>query len=174
MRVRNLAGVQAERLETKLPIRQYVDASPARVLSSTVIALATSPAMSDRLLGMMRVLLVRARFWNASMYFSATFRLAALMPPGEPMAEATARTALALAFATSSMAPASPAALLICACFWPSDSRIAAWRWPSAMLISCWRLPSEVAITARFSRSAVICACMARRIDSGGVRLFSS
>jgi hypothetical protein len=108
------------------------------------------------------------------MYFSAILRLAALMPPDRPIAAATTRTALALASATSSIAPASPAALLICACFWPSDSRIAAWRWPSAMLISCWRLPSEVAITARFSRSAVICACIARRIDSGGVRLLIS
>jgi hypothetical protein len=87
------------------------------------------------------------------MYFSATFRFAALMPPLPSIASATTRTALALALATSSMAPASPCALLICACFWPSDSRIAAWRSPSARLISCWRLPSEVAITARFSRS---------------------
>ena len=32
----------------------------------------------------------------------------------------------------------------------------------------------DVAITARFSRSAVICACIERRIDSGGVRLLIS
>ena len=43
-------------------------------------------------------------------------------------------------------------------------------RSPVAMLIcSCLR-PSDAAISARFSRSAVICACIARRISLGGVR----
>jgi hypothetical protein len=38
------------------------------------------------------------------------------------------------------------------------------------MLICSWRRPSEAAISARFSRSAVIWACIARRISAGGVR----
>lgn len=43
-------------------------------------------------------------------------------------------------------------------------------RSPVAMLICSWRRPSEAAIRARFSRSAVICACIARRISLGGVK----
>ena len=39
-----------------------------------------------------------------------------------------------------------------------------------AMLICSWRRPSEAAISARFSRSAVIWDCMASRISLGGVK----
>ena len=63
-----------------------------------------------------------------------------------------------------------PCALLISACFSPSDLAIAASRAPFARLICSCCLPSDVAITARFSRSAVICACIACRISFGGVR----
>ena len=55
-----------------------------------------------------------------------------------------------------------------------SERAMKASRSPVAMLIcSCLR-PSLAAISARFSRSAVICACIARRITSGGVRFFTS
>ena len=43
-------------------------------------------------------------------------------------------------------------------------------RSPVAMLICSWRRPSLAAMRARFSRSAVIWACMLRRISAGGVR----
>jgi hypothetical protein len=44
-------------------------------------------------------------------------------------------------------------------------------RSPVAMLICSWRRPSLTAISARFSRSAVICACMrAQDGSAGGVR----
>ena len=51
-----------------------------------------------------------------------------------------------------------------------SEREMAASRAPCARLICSCCLPSDVAITARFSRSAVICACIARRISAGGVR----
>jgi hypothetical protein len=60
--------------------------------------------------------------------------------------------------------------LLISACFSPSERAMKASRSPVAMLICSWRRPSDAAIRARFSRSAVICDCIARRIASGGVR----
>jgi hypothetical protein len=66
------------------------------------------------------------------------------------------------------MDSASPWALLMTACFSPSERAMKASRSPVAMLICSWRRPSEAAISARFSRSAVICACMACRISFGG------
>jgi hypothetical protein len=78
--------------------------------------------------------------------------------------------ALALASATAMMAAASPWALLMAASFSPSERAMKASRSPVAMLICSWRRPSEAAISARFSRSAVICDCMACRISLGGVR----
>jgi hypothetical protein len=90
------------------------------------------------------------------------------------MAAATWRTALAVASATVVSASASPCALLIAAVLSPSDSSTFACLAPSAMLISCWRWPSLFAMSARFSRSAVIWACIERRMASGGVRLLIS
>ena len=55
----------------------------------TVVAVATSPARSDRFEGTMSVLLVLARLANAATYCSATFKLTALTPPGETIASAT-------------------------------------------------------------------------------------
>ncbi len=76
----------------------------------------------------------------------------------------------AVASATAVIAAASPWALLISACFSPSERAMKASRSPVAMLICSWRRPSEAAISARFSRSAVIWACIACRISFGGVR----
>jgi hypothetical protein len=70
------------------------------------------------------------------------------------MADAILRMASEVASATAVMAAASPWALLISACFWPSDLAMAASRSPVAMLICSWRRPSDAAISARFSRSA--------------------
>ncbi|ODU56824.1 MAG: hypothetical protein ABT02_19330 [Comamonadaceae bacterium SCN 68-20] len=86
------------------------------------------------------------------------------------MALATRSMAWAVASATALMDSASPWALLMTACFSPSERAMKASRSPVAMLICSWRRPSEAAISARFSRSAVICACMACRISFGGVR----
>jgi len=97
------------------------------------------------------------------------------MPPGELIASATWRMALAFASAIDRIAAACPCAVLISACLTPSDWAMAAARAPAARLICCCCAPSEVAITARFSRSAVICACIACRISFGGVtRYFSA
>lgn len=41
----------------------------------------TMPDTSERLLGTIRVLFVLARFENASIYCSATFKLIAVLPP---------------------------------------------------------------------------------------------
>src|SRR5215472_2683770 len=149
-------------------------APEARVRSSTVIAEATTLATSARLVGMIIVLLVFARLPSAVMYSSAILRFAACCPPSFPSASATAVTAAAVASATTRSAVASPCALLIADCFSPSDLRIAACFSPSARLISCCFSPSDLAMRARFSRSAVICACIARRMVSGGVRFFTS
>ena len=69
-RRRDEASARARGLLRVLSFHRYffAAASPALVRSSTVIALATRPAMSERLLGMMSVLLVFARLWKASMY----------------------------------------------------------------------------------------------------------
>src|SRR6202521_4042050 len=56
---------------------------------NTVVAVATSPARSDRFDGTMSVLLVLARLANAATYCSATLRLTALTPPGDTIASAT-------------------------------------------------------------------------------------
>ena len=73
---------------------------------NTVVAVATSPARSDRFDGTISVLLVLARLANAATYCSATFRLTALMPPGETIASATWRIALAFASAIDRIAAA--------------------------------------------------------------------
>src|SRR5262245_38308083 len=52
-----------------------------RVLSSTVIAVATRPATSPAFAGRISVLLVLARWAKASTYCVATLRLAASIPP---------------------------------------------------------------------------------------------
>jgi hypothetical protein len=111
-----------------------------------------------------------ARLPNCAMYSSAILKLTAPIPPDVPIASAICRIAFAFASAIARIAAACPWAVLISDCFSPSDFAIAASRAPCAMLICSWRLPSDVAITARFSRSAVICACIARRISAGGVR----
>ena len=138
------------------------------------MAVATKPAMSAALAGMISVLLVLARLANARTYSCATFRFAASIPPFSLIASATARTAAALASAISRSAVASPWARLMAAVLSPSDLSTAACFSPSATLISCWRSPSDLAMSARFSRSAVICACIARRMVSGGVMLLIS
>ena len=72
--------------------------------------------------------------------------------------------------AMARIAAAWPCAWLISDCFSPSDRAMLAARAPFARWICSCCLPSDVAITARFSRSAVICACIACRISFGGVR----
>ncbi|KAG1373970.1 hypothetical protein G6F59_018454 [Rhizopus arrhizus] len=92
------------------------------------------------------------------------------MPPGWRTASAPCVMALAVASAIASTAAASPCAWWIWAGFSPSERAMAASRSPVAMLICSWRRPSDASISARFSRSAVICACMERRIALGGVK----
>ncbi len=82
---------------------------PNTVIPDLPMAEATSPATSDTLLGMMSVLLVLARLPKAEMYSSATFKLAADMPPSLPMASATIWIPAVVASATSRIAVASPA-----------------------------------------------------------------
>src|SRR5450631_1720679 len=101
---------------------------------NTVVTVATSPARSERFDGTISVLLVLARLANAATYSSATLRLTALRPPGELIASATWRIALALASAMERIAAAWPCAVLISACFTPSDWAIAAARAPAARL----------------------------------------
>ena len=62
---------------------------PSFAFSRTVIAAATKPPASARFAGKMSVLPALARLPNCSIYFSATFRFAASMPPSELSAAAT-------------------------------------------------------------------------------------
>src|SRR5204862_7875999 len=81
--------------------RPYAGFAPARVLSSTVMAEATTLATSERLVGTIMVLLVLARLPRAPMYSSAILRFAACSPPSLPIASATTFTAAAVASATT-------------------------------------------------------------------------